>query len=106
MIQGRVVHAALEQGCTTCHDPHAADAAKLTKTDIYALCTSCHSDMSKHFHKVKGVTDPRTGEELNCTGCHRPHASDQDHLLTFDPKRELCVQCHDPNLMDAAPHKK
>jgi predicted CXXCH cytochrome family protein len=61
--------------------------------------------MSKHFHRVKGGTDPRTGEELNCTGCHRPHASDEVKLLSHEPKRELCLQCHDPT-MAPKPKKK
>jgi predicted CXXCH cytochrome family protein len=105
LIAGRVVHPALEQGCTVCHSPHASDQPKLTLTPVSALCQQCHDDMSKHFHKVAGVKDPRTGEELACTGCHRPHASDNDHLLTADPKRELCIQCHDPN-MEIVPKKK
>jgi predicted CXXCH cytochrome family protein len=104
-FEGKVVHGALEQGCTTCHSPHASDNAKLTLTPVSTLCQQCHDDLSKHFHKVSGVKDPRTGEELTCVGCHRPHVSEFDHLLTGDPKRELCIQCHDPN-MEPTPKKK
>ncbi len=89
------VHAAVKQGCTTCHDPHASDKKRLLHKDVNALCQGCHTDMSKHFHKVSGVNDPRTGTPITCVSCHLPHSSDQDALLAFDPNRELCVQCHD-----------
>jgi predicted CXXCH cytochrome family protein len=54
--------------------------------------------MTKHFHKVEGVKDPRTGQALTCTGRHLPHSSDQPALLTHEPTRELCIQCHDPSM--------
>jgi predicted CXXCH cytochrome family protein len=104
LLEGRVTHAALQQGCTKCHDPHASDNLRLAIAPVNTLCQSCHTDLSKHYHKVQGVTDPRSGEELNCTGCHRPHAADEASLLAYDPKRELCIQCHDPNM--APPPKK
>ncbi|MEK7331027.1 MAG: cytochrome c3 family protein, partial [Candidatus Eisenbacteria bacterium] len=101
-FQGRVVHMALSQGCTTCHDPHASDGPKLVEKDIPTLCQTCHTDMSKHFHPVAGRPDPRTGGPLVCTSCHRPHASEEDALLTHEPKRELCLQCHDPTMAPKA----
>ena len=69
-----------------------------TFSDVVELCHTCHNDMSKHFHPLSGRWDPRTGEPLTCIGCRRPHASDQETLLTHEPKRELCLQCHDPNM--------
>jgi predicted CXXCH cytochrome family protein len=41
---------------------------------------------------------------MRCTSCHSPHSSDIEGLLSHDPKRELCVQCHDPSM--APPPKK
>jgi predicted CXXCH cytochrome family protein len=92
------VHAALQSGCLTCHNPHAAGKKKLLLDDVNAVCRQCHGDMSKHFHKVEGVTDPRTNEPLTCVGCHLPHSSDEVALLTHEPTRELCIQCHDPSM--------
>ena len=54
--------------------------------------------MTKHLHPVKGQ-DPRTGLVLQCSGCHDPHSSDQVALLRYEPKRELCVQCHADAMM-------
>jgi predicted CXXCH cytochrome family protein len=86
-------HKALDQGCATCHDPHGSDQGRLLTKDVNALCMSCHKDMSKHLHRVDGM-DKRTGLPLTCVGCHDPHSSDQEALLHFEPKRELCLQCH------------
>jgi predicted CXXCH cytochrome family protein len=99
-FQGPFVHAALEQGCVTCHDPHSADHRNGLKQPVNETCQTCHSDVSKHFHKTTSTRpDPRTGEPLTCTGCHNPHAAEFKGLLRLDPKRELCIQCHDPNLV-------
>jgi predicted CXXCH cytochrome family protein len=107
LVQGKVVHAALEQGCLTCHDPHSSDHAKLVKQDVNELCRTCHTDLAKHYHPTGGPDakpDPRTGQPLSCVSCHRPHAGDVESLLIYEPKRELCIQCHDPNM--GAPKKQ
>jgi predicted CXXCH cytochrome family protein len=93
------VHAALADGCETCHDPHGSKNQKLLLHDVDTLCRGCHEDMTKHYHPVTGKTDPRTGGPLACTGCHLPHSSDQEALLTYEPRRELCIQCHDPSMI-------
>ena len=36
--------------------------------------------------------------DATCSGCHNPHASNLASLLTHEPKRELCIQCHDPEM--------
>jgi predicted CXXCH cytochrome family protein len=97
-FKGKFRHAALDQGCTTCHDPHASDDARMLKQKTVAVCTNCHADLSKHYHPVKDKVDPRTGLELTCVGCHRPHSSDFEHLLQADPEVDLCIQCHDPSM--------
>jgi predicted CXXCH cytochrome family protein len=81
-----------------CHDPHSSKERGLLVKDTASLCQQCHEDMSKHTHPVSGRKDPRTGGPLTCTGCHVPHSSDQDHLLAYEPSRELCIQCHDPSM--------
>ena len=86
-------HKAMENGCTTCHDPHSSDQGALLARNEAELCGKCHADMSKHLHPTKG-RDPRTDQELKCSGCHDAHSSDQVALLRFEPRRELCVQCH------------
>jgi len=103
-FEGTVRHKALDQGCTTCHVPHGSDAAGLLKQPPPQLCQTCHTDLSKHFHKTSSTRpDPRTGEALTCLSRHSPHSAPLEGLLQFEPKRELCIQCHDPS-MAPAPH--
>jgi predicted CXXCH cytochrome family protein len=86
-------HKALDKGCGSCHDPHASNEGSLLVENQTDLCGRCHQDLSKHLHPVKG-RDPASGRELRCSGCHDPHSSDQESLLRFEPRRELCEQCH------------
>jgi predicted CXXCH cytochrome family protein len=106
LTEGKVKHAALEQGCTACHGPHGGDGPRLiTEKDVADLCRTCHTDLTKHYHPTQSTRpDPRTGQPMRCTSCHRPHGSDLEGLLTHDPKRDLCIQCHDPSM--APPPKK
>jgi predicted CXXCH cytochrome family protein len=60
--------------CTTCHDPHTADApaamAKLATTAGNHICTTCHADvgadLSAHTHHQT------TSAGSSCVGCHMP----------------------------------
>jgi predicted CXXCH cytochrome family protein len=99
--EGGMLNRAGEAFCFQCHDPHGAAQKKLLTSDVETLCRQCHEDTSKHFHKITGIKDPRTDEPMNCISCHLPHSSDQEGLLAYDPKRELCIQCHDPSMAPA-----
>jgi predicted CXXCH cytochrome family protein len=99
LFKGKTRHEALEDGCMSCHDPHSSTQGKLLVNDVTTLCKGCHEDLSKHTHPTSGGRDPRTGQPLSCTGCHLPHTADQPSLLSHEPRRELCVQCHDPSMM-------
>jgi predicted CXXCH cytochrome family protein len=32
---------------------------------------------------------------VDCSSCHTPHGSEHKVLAHFDPRAELCVQCHE-----------
>ena len=57
---------ASEMTCTTCHDPHAADAkAKLEAMATPAgdaTCMTCHAKVAPHSHH----------SSVGCVGCHMP----------------------------------
>jgi predicted CXXCH cytochrome family protein len=95
---GTVRHEPAYDDCTTCHQPHAADHRALLETaDIQQLCVDCHDDAAEtHFHPMgEGVIDPRTKQDLVCTGCHSPHSSSFGSVLVADKNRKLCILCHD-----------
>jgi predicted CXXCH cytochrome family protein len=83
------VHAALQMGCTTCHNPHSTNSPKLLVADMPGLCFTCH-DKTKFGNKTTHA--PVMGGM--CTSCHSPHSSDNAKLLLSEAP-DLCFNCHD-----------
>jgi predicted CXXCH cytochrome family protein len=71
------VHGAIALGCTSCHDPHASDHARLLKEDIPALCLRCHEE---RFTSAKNKGHHAARNEM-CSNCHNPHATDTPKLF-------------------------
>jgi predicted CXXCH cytochrome family protein len=93
----KVVHAAVQMGCRTCHDqldatsvPHKSmgKAPKGLAAESPALCVKCHD---KKLFEGKLVHGPVAAGM--CTACHDPHASNNVGLLTKEPAA-LCLDCH------------
>lgn len=94
---GKVVHAAMDMGCATCHSGIDARKVPHKKTNTLAkgltseqpdLCYGCHDKTlfeKKNVHAAVG---------MGCTGCHNPHSSGNAKLLIAEPSA-LCVTCHD-----------
>lgn len=91
----KVVHAPVEEGCSTCHDPHQSDKryqllGKGKGKSVSSLCFNCHDKTiftKKVQHGPVAVGD--------CIACHNPHAADVEQLL-IAPKSDgqVCFQCH------------
>jgi predicted CXXCH cytochrome family protein len=93
----KVVHAAVQMGCRTCHDqldattvPHKSKgkAPKGLSAESPALCGNCHE--KKQF-EGKVVHAPVAAGM--CTGCHDPHSAANVGLLV-KPPAALCLDCH------------
>jgi len=80
-------HAALDKGCTTCHDPHVSENLKLLKAPDPDICKTCHN--GKIFEKKTR----HAALDIGCSSCHSPHSSDMEKLLK-DKTPELCYTCH------------
>jgi predicted CXXCH cytochrome family protein len=83
--------------CTACHDPHAADPIALLSAPVPEVCGNCH-DWGKHSTHPMGekVLDPRNKNlQVRCLSCHRSHGTPFKGFTHFDPKMDLCVQCHE-----------
>jgi len=82
------VHAALKQGCMSCHSVEDRERAtwvvlNATKSDV---CFECHHPKTlsqAHFPYASGM----------CTRCHNPHGSANPSLLRAKAN-ELCLNCH------------
>ena len=84
----KMIHAALEMGCTSCHNPHSSKYAKLLIAEPPALCQNCHekaefSRKNVHVPVAEGI----------CMSCHTPHSSEYTALLLKEPIR-VCLECH------------
>ena len=91
--------------CTTCHNPHAADERYFLRAKTLVLCSSCHEEPASipHValsfsgsggHPVSMSPDPfNPGQDLTCTSCHNPHATNFSTLLRND-RSLLCQSCH------------
>ena len=95
-FEKKVIHAALGTGCTSCHNPHSSNTAKLLLSETPGLCFTCHD---KALFGKKTVHAPVAGGM--CLTCHVPHASDEVALLANSPYG-LCVTCH--NEIEGKPH--
>jgi predicted CXXCH cytochrome family protein len=71
------VHGAIALGCTTCHNPHRSNHARLLKEAVPTLCVGCHED---RFAPGKSTGHSLAGNEA-CSSCHDPHASDGPKLM-------------------------
>lgn len=78
-------HAAVEEGCGTCHEPHGTVANNLLKQNEPFLCLQCHE---AHFHVGRaGVTSP----VVNPTGGSNNPFGASGWRKAFTTK---CTQCH------------
>jgi len=91
---GKIVHSAVEMGCSTCHgEPHRQEKPELDLTaDVPDLCFQCHDAAA--FQKKSVHSAVAAGM---CTSCHNPHSSDRENLLT-DTQPGLCYGCHDKGM--------
>ena len=76
------------QSCSSCHNPHGTQAAKLIQANsTNELCWSCHQDKrGPHLWEHPPVKE-------DCLVCHTAHGSSNPSLLT-QRTTTLCQSCH------------
>ena len=92
MSKARVAHAAVEDSCTNCHNPHNAAYKKLLIAESPDLCAQCHEEVWKEG-TMAPVQHRAVQDGKGCLNCHSPHASEVDSLLN-GLAYNLCIGCH------------
>jgi predicted CXXCH cytochrome family protein len=83
------VHAAILDGCDTCHEG-SYDA--LVADGESELCLACHDDIGE---AAESAAVPHPAMEMaRCADCHNPHASPQEKLVKL-PAGGECTVCHE-----------
>lgn len=94
-------HAALDMGCTHCHDPHASEHPQQLRQAAPGLCLTCHKERFDQITAGAKVVHGAVSAEGGCTGCHEPHAS-RLPALQRGTEPGLCLKCHDKELTTAS----
>lgn len=115
-----VVHGIVTQNksCLNCHSPHSSNNAKLLTSSGNDLCLNCHNKtISSGTRKLSNIKNLLSSSKVihpaiegGCITCHKPHASENDFLLTksfpsgmyVSATKEnfgLCFECHESGLL-------
>lgn len=88
-LLARNVHAAIEEGCDTCHE---GAFNKLVANGESELCLACHDDIGEAA--TAAAVPHGAMSMIRCVECHNPHASAQTRLVKA-PAGGVCTTCHD-----------
>ncbi|HVY92741.1 MAG TPA: tetratricopeptide repeat protein [Bryobacteraceae bacterium] len=76
--------------CTTCHDPHVADAPGTARARYNGICRNCHAS---ELARIAEPAAAHTAAAADCVSCHMPkrrtddvaHVVMTDHLIARRP---------------------
>lgn len=87
------IHPPAEQNCLGCHRfTKEGDKTQVSLASSQPqLCLSCHPKLKEAAGLT--LTGPHAPVGDQCTSCHKPHASQEKHLLEQQPPK-LCFSCH------------
>ncbi len=88
-----------EVRCTTCHDPHRAEASYMLRRPLEQgqLCLECHNIPGwAHGSHGQSIDSRDTGlREAACASCHLLHNPQPRQALLRAEESEVCLSCHD-----------
>lgn len=92
VMKGKVKHAPAEEDCLSCHSFEKADGKTAVKLsgEMPGLCLTCHDSLTA---AAEGKLPAPHAPVADCASCHKPHASDEKHLLKASA-RQICAECH------------
>ncbi len=91
-FNGPVAHKPFDEGCVTCHEPHAAYVDDLLAQSKPGLCYTCHTDTRQDFQMKS--SHPVASGKLNCNSCHSGAHTGNNRSLLLATGNSLCSSCH------------
>lgn len=85
-------HAVSDISCSDCHNVHMGPDLTIRQREMENLCEKCHQEVKAQF--MLPSHHPIHEKKVFCTGCHGPHGSPSDKMLTKNTVKETCTQCH------------
>ena len=93
------IHPPVADNCIHCHDPHTENFKfQLKGSPKKGLCVMCHEDKKIWESKVKNRHSAMSSSR-KCLNCHDPHGTGQPFSLKTAAIKDLCLQCHDKELV-------
>lgn len=88
------IHQTRGLSCTNCHTimKEVSRKHQLKTADQPDTCFQCHKDIRAKFARSQHMPLPEG--KMECTNCHNPHGSYNDHLLKEATVNDVCFQCH------------
>jgi predicted CXXCH cytochrome family protein len=86
----------LDNNCQACHTSAGQTFSPLGMLDS-RMCLKCHQSVTRQYPVMHGPV--ALGD---CLWCHSPHESTYAHLLKA-PDPQVCVQCHERDLLPSLP---
>jgi predicted CXXCH cytochrome family protein len=84
-----------DRKCFECHIPLHSNNPLYFRSGSIETCARCHVQEHKISHPMgKDTIDSRNGKPITCITCHSMHSAKGEFMLTYDRKRQLCIQCH------------
>lgn len=85
-------HQRRDVGCADCHTVHAVHDPVTERPEQPRVCGECHG--RQRAAVLQASSHPIREGQMACSGCHEPHGSLTEAMLTRPTLNETCYTCH------------
>jgi predicted CXXCH cytochrome family protein len=103
LVEKKVVHAIMNDGCDVCHQVKVSEHPEKVSKGLFltdfvpGLCYTCHEGVKKDIDTMR-VVHQAVKEKKQCMNCHSPHSSDEKKLL-IGKRTDICLSCHNKEIV-------
>lgn len=85
-------HQRQDVGCADCHTAHVRRDPVTVASTQPQVCLDCHVQQRAELHRA--YAHPIRFGEMGCSGCHEPHGSTTEGMLSSPNINQNCYECH------------